>query len=65
MRRTKKPSNAVTHGTVWGTLAGALIEAGAAAVGIPLPPGTGAMLGGALVGAIAYKARGGRQGEPD
>jgi hypothetical protein len=63
--RNRKPSNAVTKGGIVGTLAGAVLEAGAAALGVPLPPGTGASLAGALVMLFTYHSRGGRQGEAD
>lgn len=65
MARTRKPSNAVTKGGIVGTIAGAALEAGAAAFGIPLPPGSGAALAGALVAFFVYHSRGGRQGEAD
>lgn len=65
MARSKKPSRAVHTGTTLGTVAGVLIEAGAAAAGMPLPPGTGAAVSGALAGLFAYFTRGGRKGETD
>jgi hypothetical protein len=63
--RNRKPSRAVGVGGTAGTIAGTLIEVGAAAAGVPLPPGSGAALGGALATLFAYITRGGRRGESD
>jgi hypothetical protein len=63
--RTKRPSRAVVAGGTAGTAAGTLIELGAAAAGIPLPPGTGALITGVLTAFISWKSRGGRKGESD
>lgn len=61
--RTRTASNAVKKGTAAGTVAGTVIDIAAAAAGFPLPPGTAAALGGLLVGAFSYFAKGGRKGE--
>lgn len=65
MARRKQPSNAVLTGGALGTSTGTLIELAAAAAGLPLPVGTGAALTGLLTAFFAWKARGGRKGEPD
>jgi hypothetical protein len=65
MARNRTASNAVKKGTAGGTAVGVLIEVGAAAAGVPLPPGTGAVLAGALTGLFSYFSRGGRRGESD
>ena len=65
MPRPKRPSNAVIKGGAAGTAAGTIIELAAAAAGHPLPPGTGAALGGALTSLFSFFARGGRRGESD
>jgi hypothetical protein len=64
-RRGTAPSNAVTKGGAIGTALGAVLEVGAAAAGHPLPPGSGAVLAGALVSLFAYHSRGGRKGEAE
>lgn len=64
-RRSRAPSNAVVKGGAAGTALGTIIEVGAAVAGYPLPPGTGAALGGALTTLFAFASRGGRKGEAD
>lgn len=67
--RVRAPSNAVAKGTVAGTALGAaldvVLQAVAASHGIALPPGSGAAVGGFLVGIFAYFSKGGRKGEAD
>lgn len=63
--RNRRPSNAVTKGGPFGTAVGTVIEIGAAVADVPLPPGSGAALGGALATLFAYFFRGGRRGEAD
>jgi hypothetical protein len=65
MPRTKAPSNAVVKGGTLGSAIGTVVDIGAAVAGKPLPPGTGAALGGALATLCAYFFRGGRRGEAD
>lgn len=64
-KRSKTPSNAVTSGAGVGGAIGTVIDIGATVAGHPLPPGTGAALGGALAALFAYFAKGGRHGESD
>jgi len=65
MARSRIPSNAVAKGGTMGTTLGAAIDVVAAVSGHPLPPGGGAILGGALASLFAFFFRGGRRGEAD
>lgn len=64
-KRRSAPSRAVKVGAPVGAGVGVLIEVGAAAAGLMLPPGSGAALGALLAGAFSYFTRGGRKGETD
>ena len=53
-RPKRAPSGELVKSTSAGVGVGALIEFGAAAFGLPLPPGSGAALAGLITGAVHY-----------
>ena len=64
MTRRKTPSSAVANGMSLGTAIGVVLEVAAAYFYKPLPPGAGALLGGAFASIVGYAATGGRKDEP-
>jgi hypothetical protein len=57
---SRKPSKQLVTSTGVGAGVGSLIEIGAAAFGVPLPPGTGAALAAAITAGVHYLQKRGR-----